>query len=167
MKAAIPVRIMNDSHTVYLKGYVDRMDRIGDEIRIIDYKTGSVDSLLFESVHDVFDAQLQGKRSKYALQTMLYSWLYVQNFAIESNTVIRPYIYAIRKIFGDAYLQVLNRKASKDEMKLLNYMDIHEEFESCLKDFMENDMFNPKVPFRQTDDKEMCKYCPFAVLCGR
>lgn len=167
LKAAIPVRIMNDSHTVYLKGYVDRMDRIGDEIRIIDYKTGSVDSLLFESVHDVFDAQLQGKRSKYALQTMLYSWLYVQNFAIESNTVIRPYIYAIRKIFGDAYLQVLNRKASKDEMKLLNYMDIHEEFESCLKDFMENDMFNPKVPFRQTDDKEMCKYCPFAVLCGR
>ena len=167
LKAAIPVHIMDDFHMVYLKGYVDRMDRIGDEIRIIDYKTGSVDSLLFDSVHDVFDAQLQGKRSKYALQTMLYSWLYVQNSAIESNTVIRPYIYAIRKIFGDTYLQVLNRKADKDEKKLLNYMDIHDEFESCLKDFMENDMFNPKVPFRQTDDKEMCKYCPFAVLCGR
>lgn len=167
LKAAIPIRIMDDFQTVYLKGYVDRMDRIGNEIRIIDYKTGSVDSLLFESVHDVFDAQLQGKRSKYALQTMLYSWLYVQNFAVESDTVVRPYIYAIRKIFGDAYLQVLNRKSDKDEMKLLNYMDIHDEFEYCLKYFMENDMFNPKVPFRQTDDKDVCKYCPFAVLCGR
>jgi len=29
------------------------------------------------------------------------------------------------------------------------------------------EMFDPEVPFDQTDDLDICKWCPYINLCGR
>ena len=38
--------------------------------------------------------------------------------------------------------------------------------ENYLKTFAE-ELLNPKIPFEQTDDLEICQYCDFRGICGR
>ncbi len=51
-----------------IKGLIDRIDQIGDVIRIIDYKTGKVDKLKFNGQWE--------KVSSYQLQLMIYLYLF-------------------------------------------------------------------------------------------
>ena len=41
-----------------------------------------------------------------------------------------------------------------------------QEFEEKLKNII-SEIFNPDITFAPTDDKEACKNCDFAPLCGR
>ena len=41
-----------------------------------------------------------------------------------------------------------------------------QEFEERLKNII-SEIFNPDITFEPTDDKEACKNCDFATLCGR
>ena len=61
---------------VIVSGKIDRVDRKGDLIRVIDYKTGK-DRLDFENVESLF--RRDNKRNKAAFQTMLYALLYKSN----------------------------------------------------------------------------------------
>ena len=39
-------------------------------------------------------------------------------------------------------------------------------FEEGLQEQLES-LFNPEVPFRQTDDLKVCRQCPYNVICHR
>jgi CRISPR/Cas system-associated exonuclease Cas4 (RecB family) len=39
-------------------------------------------------------------------------------------------------------------------------------FEEVLINILE-DLFNEKIPFSQTSDRNICKYCPFIGICFR
>ncbi|MDE6207641.1 MAG: PD-(D/E)XK nuclease family protein, partial [Muribaculaceae bacterium] len=46
------------------------------------------------------------------------------------------------------------------------YSQIASEFESRMVAVFE-EIFDPAVSFRQSDNDKNCKYCPFLQLCGR
>ena len=46
------------------------------------------------------------------------------------------------------------------------YAEVRETFEEFMTEVL-SELFDPSVPFRQTDDQKVCSYCPFASSCGR
>ncbi len=68
-----------------LIGTIDRIDHVGDEIRIIDYKTGKVDPM--DLVFYEYEELINGSKPK-ALQLMMYAYLYYKNAVHSTNKKI-------------------------------------------------------------------------------
>lgn len=66
-----------NGYNIKLKGIIDRVDRVGSTIRILDYKTGKVESkdLKVDSVSEVFQSADYPK----PLQLMVYAYLFYTN----------------------------------------------------------------------------------------
>ncbi len=139
-------------------GKIDRLDRKGDVVRVIDYKTGR-DKLDFESVESLFNRE--GKRNKAAFQTLVYALLYQSNYP-EKGVRIAPGLINRLNIFDDKYgfELTINKQAVKDAGPLLKEMEVH------LKILLE-ELFNPAETFKQTLNTENCKYCPYQGICYR
>ena len=48
----------------------------------------------------------------------------------------------------------------------LTYRHYADEFETLLGELLD-ELFNPSIPFRQTEDENACTYCDFKLLCKR
>lgn len=149
---------IDDEVCVNIKQFIDRVDRIDDCvnscIRIIDYKTGN-DNTTTSSVSMMFNGKSQS-RAKAMLQLMLYCNVYA---AIHNpNVPLKPIIYKIRKI-TDSNFRV-NRKTVE------NYAEINEEYMQLLKQVIK-DIFDPSVPFKQTENENNCLYCKFTDFCRK
>ena len=46
------------------------------------------------------------------------------------------------------------------------YSEVEESFNEFMKKVL-SELFDPSVPFRQTEDLKVCDYCPFTSSCGR
>jgi len=149
---------------VNLKGYIDRIDAKENEIRILDYKTGS-GTLEFNSWDDLFDTSLvPNKRPRYILQTFLYGYLYKTK---TTAAVITPGIYYTKNILDKEFSTALCLKEDKNsKFTIENYYDYEDEFLPRLTSCVE-EIFNPEVPFVQTELPEACTYCDFKTICIR
>jgi RecB family exonuclease len=157
--------IQQKPHRAVVGGKIDRVDRKGDLLRVIDYKTGK-DKLNFENVSSLFSRD--GKRNKAAFQTLLYAMLYKQNFLAGPSSPDAP---PVRLVPG-----LINRMNLFDEgfsfgLKMgrdlvTNVDPLLPEFEAKLKELFE-ELFNPEVPFDQTTALENCKNCPYTQICYR
>jgi hypothetical protein len=143
---------------VVLGGTIDRIDRKGNEVRIIDYKTGR-DELDFRDVASLFARD--GKRNKAAFQTFLYALLYKNNNSSEELKII-PGLINRNNLFDDDFQFGL--KMNKEY--LADATPLFPEFEINLKALLE-EIFNPEEVFDQTDREEACKICPFTGICYR
>jgi hypothetical protein len=143
---------------VILGGKIDRVDRKDNVIRVIDYKTGK-DKLDFDNIPSLFSRE--GKRNKAAFQTMLYALLYKANN--KSNGVkIVPGLINRMNLFDRNFQFGL-----KVDKQYIDDVDpLIPEFEQHLKMLLE-ELFDPNVPFDQTTDLEMCKFCPYQNICYR
>lgn len=67
---------LENGQRVKLKGIADRIDRANGEIRVLDYKSGSVDSkhLKFNKWEDLKQPEEKNK----SFQLMMYAWLYME-----------------------------------------------------------------------------------------
>ncbi|MDL2290209.1 PD-(D/E)XK nuclease family protein, partial [Paludibacteraceae bacterium OttesenSCG-928-F17] len=160
-KRSISYPVFEGKKSVNIKGFIDRVDEKAGRIRIIDYKTGK-GSLEFRSFNDVFDANKEN-RPKYVLQTFLYGLLYKEKAGGRQMT---PSIYYVRDIFKDNFETELKYKPEKISELVLNFSDYEEEFCSRLTVCLE-DIFNPDIPFRQTENTKPCEYCPYKIICNR
>jgi hypothetical protein len=144
---------------VILGGSIDRADRKGDVIRVIDYKTGR-DSLEFADIPSLF--QSGGNRNKAAFQTLLYTLLYKKNVVRYANVRLIPGLMNRINLFNDDFVFGLKhgRQNIQDATSLLP------EFEELVKGLL-TEIYNPDVPFDQTEDVEVCKYCPYHQVCYR
>lgn len=145
---------------VFLNGTADRVDLHGDLIRIIDYKTGSVDekSLKLKSVESV----LEGKKQGMSFQLLMYAWLLAQDksdIGIVKHRTIVSGIAALRSYKKG--LQVVSvdgiQELAEEQLK---------EMKDVLKTIFLR-MFNADEPFTQTTDADSCKFCTFKCICNR
>ncbi len=143
---------------VVLGGTIDRVDRKGNEVRIIDYKTGR-DELDFKNIASLFHRD--GKRNKAAFQTLLYALLYKNN-NITSDLKIVPGLINRNNLFDEDFRFGLRM----DKQYLTDANPLFSEFENHLKYLLE-EIFNPEEVFDQTDKEEACKICSFAGICYR
>ena len=154
-------------NNVELHGFADRIDLLNDKLRVIDYKTGSVNP------YDVSISgnaqQLQDMHDK-SIQLIMYKYLFIK--MLNSNTLgldealiahieeenIVPGIIALQKMSNGVF-----------ELKV-NNADLANDFEAQCDIMFEqliSDIFDKNNPFTQTDDTKVCGYCSFRNICKR
>lgn len=154
---------LTDKRKIQLKGIIDRVDKVGNTIRIIDYKSGS-GTTLFSTIENLFNKE-EKERSKAVMQVFLYTWMYGVTSA--ENT-LQPGIYYMRSLFSHTFNPGIfqrTEKRGKNE-QVLDFADYYTEFEAGLRNCLD-EIFGKETPFVQTKNTKNCSYCPFKTICGR
>jgi len=154
-------QIDGNKYEVLLGGQVDRLDRTDNELRVIDYKTGS-DKLTFNHVDDVFSSE-HIKDTKAVFQTFVYSYLLSNEF--KNETIIKPMVYQVKSFFAPKNSFEISSSKYVPYVSG-NFIDIADEVKDRLKTLL-GELFNSKIPFKQTEDLAKCKNCPYKNMCGR
>ena len=147
---------VNEMLTVNFKGSIDRVDRVRDSVRIIDYKTGTGETK-YRDIEQLFDSSKE-KRPYQILQVFIYGLFYqIEN----PNIQLSPAVYYLRSIFNDFDPTI---KHDKDPIKdLAKYMpEFKEKFDEVIEE-----IFNLSVPFTQTQNNKNCEWCSFRDLCNK
>ena len=146
-------------HKVVLHGFADRIDKVGDEIRVIDYKTGKVNP---------YDVKINEKVSgittmaEKAIQLMMYKYLYLKansGHSEVSEEKIKPGIIGFQKLSHGVY-----------NLEISDAHELNASFEeTCTRYFNEflAELFDKDIPFAQTDDIKTCSFCDFKSICKR
>ncbi|MBL4593740.1 MAG: PD-(D/E)XK nuclease family protein [Flavobacteriales bacterium] len=133
--------------TIKLKGKTDRIDSFGNQLRVIDYKTGLVKASELQLKH--IDDLLDAKKSK-AFQLMMYALMYSKSHAI-TNTEVTSGIISFRTLssgymaFGMNKSQVIN-----DE--------VLDEFEVLLIKLIK-EILDVNASFKHKTDAKWCEFC--------
>jgi CRISPR/Cas system-associated exonuclease Cas4 (RecB family) len=144
---------------VVLGGSIDRADRKGDIVRVIDYKTGK-DSLDFSDIPSLFKPGFN--RNKAAFQTLLYTLLYKKNVVRYTNVKLVPGLMNRINLFNEDFVFGLQQgnQSLQDATPLLP------QFEEAVKELL-TEIFDPSVPFDQTKEEEVCRFCQYKQVCYR
>lgn len=145
-----------DGRTITVSGFADRIDKVSDAIRIIDYKTGTVKpgETSLEQTADVLTLNGKGK----SLQLLLYAWLLNEDERFKDR-LKRSGIFALRQ-----------SSAGLNSVKVAggDILDTERigEIETTIKE-MVREMLNPETALVQTKETRSCTYCGYAGICGR
>ncbi len=141
---------------VTIRGLADRIDRSGNIVRVIDYKTGKIrqGELSFGDWDVLFDESDKAKN----FQLLCYAWMY--HALNPACGRIEPGIISLRT--PGKWVQTI-----KDPGKS-GIFDTEQlkAFEAGLRGVVQ-EILDPEIPFRQTENEENCQYCPFKALCNR
>ena len=150
---------------VALSGRADRVDLHPDgSIEVIDYKTSKKRSdphLLFNGVEMLFKGKNADKISN-IFQILFYAMLL---YRIRKSDVVPSLYYVTEMLYGE-YCSRPYMVVEKQKIFVERYSMVEEEFEKGLTEALE-ELFNPDVPFCQTDDNDICKLCEFKKICRR
>lgn len=139
---------------VLFKGGIDRIDKIGDSYRIIDYKTGNVVPRTL-NVKDT-DALFEDPRKSKALQLLLYAWIFR---GTEPRHPVTACNLSLRKISQGLVPLVV--EGSRDIGQQLTDRT-GEGLAGTVRD-----MLDPSGTFFQTSDVARCAWCNFKDICNR
>lgn len=166
-KMSVPYEV-RPGLTVNFTQKIDRIDRVGDTVRIVDYKSGS-DELKIDSLASAF-VHTPGRNVKAFFQLMLYCLIFKRASGYEGP--LQPLIYKLSAIPSEGIVP-LKIKINPDapfgrgnEKEITDFAEYAAEFEERLRGLLE-EIFNPEVPLRQTDDPNGCGFCKFTRICGR
>ncbi len=163
-QAKLLVDTPSGSVWVNLGGIIDRVDRVGSTIRLIDYKSGA-DKKEFSGISSLFDRE-DTSRNKAVMQTLFYGLLYESRHP-ENELPLKPALFNLREIFKEDFSPYLLEKVPRSQKReVTNYADYREEFIAGLTELLA-EIFDPGQPFDQTGDLTKCTYCPFSEICSR
>ncbi len=143
--------------SISLYGIFDRVDKYNNTIRIIDYKTGDKD-LKAQNTSDIFS-----KPEKDAVfQGLFYLMIFKKIFPEHKHVI--PLFYNIKKMNKDynPYLQINHIQLDYNNLDFID--EILVEFEKNLNSILEQ-MLNDTT-FEPSYNKNVCKNCPFKLICG-
>ena len=147
---------------VRLKGIIDRMDCKDGILRIVDYKTGR-EKETPKTIDELFPPTKYKDRKKEAFQIMYYAYIMSMQPQFSKYRLAPTLLYTRT-----------SSKPTKEDIYYKIGNDVLTDFTSqCGPQFEEKlkaiitEIFNPAIPFDPTDDKETCRNCDFASLCGR
>ncbi len=150
---------VNTKLSILLGGKIDRVDRKGNVVRIIDYKTGR-DQNSFKSIASLFDRN-DKKRNKAAFQALFYSWVY-DRVKTDASLKLQPGLINRADVFKDDFEYGL----TLDGELLYDVKYLLPEFEDHLSQLL-IELFNLEQPFDQTNEIKTCEYCAYKEICGR
>jgi CRISPR/Cas system-associated exonuclease Cas4 (RecB family) len=148
----------NEVKEIVLKGYADRIDHIRGITRIIDYKTGKVDAaeLKPKTVESLFEPSARPKEK--AFQLLFYLFLAGKSPIINNGSSnVEAGIISFRSL-KEEFLPLII--PGNDQHAVL------QEFEQGLKNLLA-EIYEPSVPFAQTELEEHCSLCPFKTICHK
>lgn len=146
----VEVPVHGQMKKVNLRGFIDRIDRVGDTIRIIDYKTGKVSegdvAFRVKDTEDEMIVETMGDR-KHVLQLVMYAYLYYQKHGVVPTSSIISFVSNANEPF------TLNtQKMDLEEMI--------ENFPKYIALILER-IYDIDVPFAHNKDQfvSYCGYC--------
>jgi len=154
------IKCGEQTFTTTIGGKIDRLDQVGGTVRIIDYKTGSIKKNEIKSLDDIFDKKKIENHSDYYLQAFLYAILVDRKK--ETDGLVSPALLYVAKADKESFDPTL----PLDGMPVTDIRAYSEPFMQHLATIVE-EIFNPNVPFRPTEAKKRCDYCPYKELCKR
>ena len=146
---------------IRMGGKIDRIDRVGGRIRVIDYKTGQANQR-FSSIDSLFERNY-GSRNGAAMQTLFYAWLVGEEYRGEE---VVPGLYAMKALFEDEFDPALHMTGMKKEGRVGAFSNLEQQFLQPLQGVVQQ-LFDPAVPFEQRQNDKKCSFCDFASLCQR
>ena len=161
--ANIPLTLPQGEKTIALKGIIDRVDKIGEAIRLVDYKSGS-DKKDFPDIPSLFD-RTNKTRNKAAMQTMMYGLLYKETNGGQINTPLKPAVFNLKDIFNDEFNPYLQMGTRGVRVEIQSYQEYEAEFLAALKGCL-TEIFHPDVPFSQDEEEVKCGNCPYKEICS-
>jgi len=154
---------LSDTVEIQLKGFIDRIDEVGDSLRILDYKSGSGTSS-FKTIEALFDKE-EKDRSKAVMQVFMYAWMY-SRLPEGTNKKIRPGIYYMRSLFSQFNPDITMKEERGKTILIENFRDYLEPFEEAMRSCLE-EIFISENGFAQTPTGKACTYCQFKAICGK
>ena len=162
-----------------LGGRIDRLDMVyengREQLRVVDYKTGSRRLTPLKSVDDIFDPAQLRNHNDYYLQALLYARL-VRNsqpstfnlqpstFNLQPSTLpVAPALLFIQHAGVEGYDPVL-RFGQEPITDMATPEGDH--FVELLTAKID-EIFDPALAFVPTDNREICETCPYAAFCGK
>lgn len=141
-------------------GYIDRLDKVGDTIRVIDYKTGRKMPKI-ASIEEIFDPEYIEKHSDYFLQTLLYSILVSHQY----KKPVQPALLFVQ-MQESVKDPVLKFDFGKDGSKAIyDVSPYEEEFMQRLRKLIA-EIFDDSIPFKPTEQPKHCSGCPYRYICS-
>lgn len=157
-QTAMDVNVNGKTVPVYIGGKIDRVDKINDTLRILDYKTGNVESFSFKEVEELFEKDRE-KPKKEILQALVYCLIYKEN--TKETGHLQPAIYSLRRLFEDNFSPEI-----KWDKNMFSFDEIEAEFKEQLQNLV-TDIFSSDSRFYQTPHEKLCGYCPYNKICQR
>lgn len=181
-----------ESFMVNLKFAIDRLDQVvvdekkivngdskasavkAERLRIVDYKTGKA-HVEAETFRDIFMGVVDASN---IFQLMLYArmlglWhkhkspLPIVPVEASSEESASPIPDPAMEIYEVETISSKSRKIPEiAKEKIYVYSQIENDFQQSL-DALLTEIFNPEVPFRQTDNVSDCSFCHLRSLCRR
>ena len=169
------IHLPNFDKEISLFGKIDRLDVKQNQMRVIDYKTGSA-HLEYSTMAEVFgrskkveeeETSIRNEGNRYILQTLLYCWMAEANQEIKqvqekyADTLIKaPNIYSVRQLHNDSKPTYVHHK----EDEILYTEDIAQDFVEQLTGLLE-EIYNPSIPFSPAQDQKKCEGCYLSEIC--
>ena len=162
---------------VNIGGKIDRIELSDDgTLYVMDYKTGSVEISGRQKLADPERREEvirtdPDRKMGYVRQLWMYEYLMYRKMLDENGLKLKGSTYE----FGN-YLVKSGFYSFRDPKNLIaNPLELTEgldashfisKSERILTDIL-NDMLDPDIPFRKTDDLNVCTFCDFVGICGR
>jgi CRISPR/Cas system-associated exonuclease Cas4 (RecB family) len=145
--SSIEIDLNGEKKTIHFKGYVDRIDGVGNAMRIIDYKSGKV-----KAEHVKFALGKDGdvikafKNTKHGVQLVLYCILFKEKFghlpqeaAIASLVNIKDGLFSL----------------NSDKMSVQEIVDL---FPKLLEQII-TELYDPFIPIKHESESKYCNFC--------
>ena len=146
MESEIEIEVDGEPLKIKLTGIADRIDKIGNEIRLVDYKTGKVrnEDLTISNL----DTIVNGKKSK-LLQLLWYSLLYLESNK-EADS-ITPGLLSFRALSQGLFELNVEKKDKADRAMCLS-------FKKQLVLIFDK-LFSAEIEYVHNHEAKYCQYC--------
>ncbi len=158
LTAPLSVLVNGRMETIYVGGVIDRIDKVNGNLRIIDYKTGNVESFSLNELGELFEKDTP-KQKKEILQALIYCMVYKENFG--APTVLQPAVYSLRRLFEEKFSPELKWNKAN-----LIFQDVEMEFSGLLKELI-SEIFSHDNFYSQTPLNKYCQYCAYNKICQK
>ncbi|OZI06905.1 hypothetical protein BWI93_17615 [Siphonobacter sp. BAB-5385] len=157
--------------TVQVAGKIDRLERVNDVIRIVDYKTGKVDAKNLDLKVNQDEWQpmfLTNQNWDVMRQLWLYKYLVLKQndkrvggVELSATQIVQPGMISFRNLAA-GFMAQENLRFRPDETP----ETFLEDSEAMLTQFID-ELLDASRAFEQTVDRSHCEYCDYARICGR
>ncbi len=150
---------LQDDTRIQIRGRIDRIDRKGDVLRVVDYKTGGDDK--GDCKQDKL-FQCGYRTGHYIAQTFLYSLLMEKEAAGLHCRRVKPVLYYLNQVSKKDYVPGIKY----DSQSIEDIHTIRDNVLWALSAFFK-DFFDSDIRYKPTSDDRLCQYCDFKTICNR
>ncbi len=146
---AMPVELEKGKE-VNLYGIIDRVDLSDGVLRVVDYKTGAPDKRTAKDIESLFTSP----DFKEQFQTFFYAMLLKKR---ERAFPVKAGLFRLKEVTrGISYVN------SGEAITNEQFTEFFNQTKKLLQE-----IFNPEIPFAQTEDETRCVYCAYKDICNR